>query len=92
MTNAKFSVLEINKVKTGFELTDEGGFYVAHARKEETARLIAAAPDLLEALENVLLAYCSQMSDRFNFPVNPWDSRPDEVRDNARAAIAKVQS
>jgi len=52
-------------------------------RSEANARLIAAAPDLLAALEKLLSYNEAIMADRINY-------RPEDHASVARAAIAKA--
>jgi hypothetical protein len=40
-------------------------------------------PILRKALEDLLKAYCSQMSDQYDFPGRPWTPE----RDNDKAAL-----
>lgn len=51
---------------------------------QANARLIAAAPELLEALRSLFDAYCGAMRSEFDFPGRPWTPE----RDNDVAAIA----
>lgn len=62
---------------------DNSGFYASEQEAEANARLIVAAPDLLSALEGLLLAY----SDPGN-----TGSTHDEKVEAARAAISKATS
>ena len=64
-------------VQKGWYEENEQGFPV-----EANARLIAAAPDLLEALESIV-------SDH-DFCGDEWGSRRDAWIETARAAIAKA--
>lgn len=57
---------------------------VAHAYSEHDARLIAAAPDMLEALREILSTTVGRGDGSFADFVN-------EVRDIARAAISKAE-
>ena len=63
-----------------------GNFYVAVCRVEEDARLIAAAPELLEALKNTI------QSLEYWFPRrgDPQGAN-SEMMNKARAAIAKAE-
>ena len=67
-----------------FQVLDNGNAFVAEASTEANARLIAAAPELLEALSKLVLhvGHYSSMPH----------AHPDAARDmaNARAAIAKA--
>lgn len=57
------------------------------------ARLIAAAPELYEALVNLLAAYEEAMSSEFDFTGNPWTAkgRNDVDALNAQAILAKAR-
>ena len=73
---------------SGVQIGKECGFFVqakAKKRSEELARLIAAAPDLLEALERAVQLYGQ--------PGGPWNvpSEPGAWIEQARAAIAKAR-
>ena len=83
----------------GFSVTGKGGhcgldYYVicartAHARKEEThanARLIAAAPDLLEALQKLERYFVSGNC----IPIERAVITRDSFEEIARAAIEKA--
>ena len=48
--------------------------------------LIAAAPELFEALEELLSEYCSAMKNEHDYPGRPW--APE--RDNDRAALRAI--
>ena len=61
-----------------FEVCDARGEVIARVEEQPDARLIAAAPDLLEALHHIMLCEFNSMS-----------SRQEMVR-VARAAIAKA--
>lgn len=61
-----------------------GGGKVKHDNTEADARLIAAAPDLLEALE-MIVAEADSYTARTGKPVYNW-------LDQARAAIAKSRA
>ena len=54
------------------------------------ARLIAAAPELLEALKQILAAYCGVMRSEFDFPSRPWTPERDNDID-ALQAIAAIR-
>lgn len=58
----------------------------------EDARLVLAAPELLEALKAIYEGYCSTMRSEFDFPGRPWtpERDNDETAMRARAAIAKA--
>lgn len=60
--------------------------------QEANARLISAAPELLEALRGIYAAYCGVMRDQFDFPGRPWTPERDNdtVALQARAAIVKA--
>lgn len=45
------SELNIVENKHGYEIQNDGGFYIGHARKESDAVLFSSAPLMLEALE-----------------------------------------
>lgn len=57
------------------------------------ARLIAAAPDLLAALEYLLAAYVAEQHSEFDFPNDEWsaEGRDDEYALKAMAAIARAK-
>ena len=58
---------------------------------EDDANLIAAAPELLEALERLLEAMYSDKEISPNMPVIiSWETNGDAIR-QARSAIAKVK-
>jgi len=61
-----------------YEITREG-YWVARTRGAENARLIAAAPELLKALQ-AMLTHMGMDEDEWNKP----------TFDQARAAIAKA--
>ncbi|KKL99045.1 hypothetical protein LCGC14_1818440, partial [marine sediment metagenome] len=54
-----------------------------HAFNEANARLIAAAPELLETLEGIVLTAAD--------PLSAYDGRLEAALDSARAAIEKAQ-
>jgi len=60
------------------------GAHTPIAELEATARLIAAAPDLLGALEELSAAYSDALRDEFNITECP-------LIDKARAAIARAK-
>lgn len=62
---------------------DNSGFYASEQEADANARLIAAAPELLEALEMCTKAMASVLPD-----FNPYDQA---AYDKARAAIAKAK-
>ena len=62
---------------------DNSGFYASEQEADANARLIAAAPELLEALEMCTKAMASVLPD-----FNPCDQA---AYDKARAAIAKAK-
>lgn len=55
---------------------DEGGRFIGRNEQRANARLIAAAPDMLEALHKI---------------INNWDDLHPKDRAQARAAIAKAE-
>lgn len=72
--DAKFSTVYTGKMSRTFAVS--GGDFVATRIKPDDARLISAAPDLLEALENI-------ENDDGSIPSTIWDMR--------NAAIAKAK-
>lgn len=74
---------------------------VAHSAKDPSqkeealanAALIAAAPDLLEALEGLLSSYESVMHSEFDYPGDDWsaEGRGDEDALKAIAIIARAK-
>jgi len=68
-------------------------YWTEESKREANARLIAAAPDLLEALEALLDEYVSQMKSEYDFPGDPWtpDGRNDKVALRVIATIAKAK-
>ncbi len=61
-----------------------------HPRREANARLIAAAPELLEALEGLLKDYIQVFSD--HPAIEPdWNPEDSALVKRARAAIAKAK-
>jgi hypothetical protein len=64
------------------------GMFLEHNRREANARLIAAAPDLLEALKGALgsLLYVQY---EYGDQVGGWGVRDDRIR-KAREAITKA--
>ena len=54
---------------------------------ESNARLIAAAPDLLAALQECVTAFDNRDETT---SLKVWNDRMREARDNARAALAKA--
>jgi len=75
--------------------TNQGNHY-ATTHDPEAARLIAAAPDLLAALETLHLAYVEEMLNFYGLAedsLSDLDMEPEEraAIDRARAAIAKAR-
>ncbi len=63
------------------------GGKVKHDNAEADARLIAAAPDLLEALEDIANDY----AERFDMDSQSTNPGMKVVVENARAALAKAR-
>lgn len=64
------------------------------ARAEANARLIAAAPDLLEAAKLALNSYIEAMASEYDFPSSRWIDREGDTDPAVvllRAAIAKAE-
>lgn len=82
--HANYRIFAANQI---CELTKPQGFYRSPAETEANARLIAAAPELLQALS--MLLNIDEYADRFNG--KPM-ANSDTCRINAmaRAAIAKA--
>lgn len=55
--------------------------------------LLAAAPELLKALERIIESYESHMHSEYDYPNDPWTPKRDgdETYMQARAAIAKAK-
>lgn len=73
----------------GFDVVDEHGEPYAWSWKEETARLIAAAPDLLDSLDWIV-TFASEHPEWFG------DGKPEEGAEfewlaSARALLAAVR-
>lgn len=64
---------------------DDSGFYASNKEADANARLIAAAPDLLEALECMIIGACAVA-----VPHNGERAVLQEAVNIARAAIAKA--
>lgn len=85
-TPGPWVVKPVENEQGGFDIDSEYGYHIAETiggldyEEEANARLIAAAPDLLEALRELLEA-CKDAK----FASDPFDSMP-----NARTAIAKA--
>ncbi len=74
-----------------FEIRSQDGIKIAEVAEQEDARLIAAAPDLLEALESVWLWMENQADGQSKGGHATFDLLMlREQRDIARAAIAKA--
>ena len=68
---------DVRAAKSWRRDADRDGIIAAVAQQEANARLIAAAPDMLDALENLTIGIAMG-----------WDL--DGILENARAAIAKA--
>lgn len=69
------------------EVSDADGIVFAWGLTPERALVVAAAPELLEALEEMLEAVPRDKQH----PVGYTDSKQDKANDRARAAIAKAR-
>lgn len=63
----------------------DGGYEATRDEREANSRLIAAAPELLEALKAVIKDVCVPQSD------HPWAIQQREAHELARKAIAKAE-
>lgn len=64
------------------------GMFLGYNRREANARLIVAAPDLLEALKGALDSLLYVQSE-YGDQVGGWGVRDDRIR-KAREAVAKA--
>ncbi|EBV3427715.1 hypothetical protein DOC67_07690 [Salmonella enterica subsp. enterica serovar Montevideo] len=90
----KYTVRNVNEMMTTFHGVTIGDTYIEAATRNERddALLIAAAPDLLEALQLALNAM-NEMGDILNFHDLAEQNKVDELTpafDKARAAISKA--
>lgn len=96
-TGKMFSIMSPNTIPEGQCLIAQlpRTFGTENLRTQEAdARLIAAAPDLLEACKFALDSYISSMSSDYDFPGSRWidrDGPTDPTVVSLRAAIAKAE-
>ena len=76
---------DIYSVDAGFTICELYREYLITGQAQANARLIAAAPELLEALEKLLRAF-----DRTGIKLASLSGKPTAT-DNARAAITKTK-
>jgi hypothetical protein len=71
-------------VEAGYEVKDSAGKTLAKTGEEDLARLIAAAPDMLAALDNLVASGDDEILEEFGV-----DSGPDFA--HARSAITRAR-
>ncbi|HGN0305403.1 TPA: hypothetical protein ACKRID_003471 [Proteus mirabilis] len=87
---------DLNKRTDGFNIVDgDNSGFVAHVPKQDNAHLIAAAPELLEALQSIQRSMAKYIEVANNIGVEAladgfYLGHAIDVEEKARQAIAKA--